>query len=87
MSKRLRRQALWAMWLVGTLGLTTYLGWTMQRVENAAVFLPGETSHGHYQIEMKCNVCHTPMTGVKQEACLECHATELEAAAAEPPVS
>jgi Cytochrome c3 len=52
----------------------------MQRVEDADVFLPGETSHGHYQIEMKCNVCHIPLSGVKQDACLECHATELAAA-------
>jgi hypothetical protein len=80
MSNRLQWQALWAMWLLGTLGLTTYLGWTMQRVEDADVFLPGETSHGHYQIEMKCNVCHTPLSGVKQDACLECHATELAVA-------
>ncbi len=68
------------MWGVGTLCLAAYLGWAMQRVEDADVFLPGQTSHGHSQIEMQCNVCHTPLTGVKQESCLECHATELAAA-------
>ncbi|ETW95276.1 MAG: hypothetical protein ETSY1_31285 [Candidatus Entotheonella factor] len=80
MIRRLQQRALWVIWLLGTLSLAAYLGWTMQRTDGAEVFLPGETSHGHYQIEMQCSVCHTPMSGVKQEACLDCHATELEAA-------
>lgn len=41
------------------------------------MLLPGETTHGHYQIELACNACHTPMMGVKQDACLECHQEEL----------
>ena len=44
------------------------------------VFLPGQTSHGHYQIELACNACHTPWMGVKEEACHACHAAELKAA-------
>jgi len=44
------------------------------------VFLPGRTSHGHYQIELDCNACHTPWMGVKEEACYDCHAAELKAA-------
>lgn len=79
MTRRVR-SALWALWLAGTAGLTVYLGLTMTKGEGAQVFLPGTTSHGHYQIETKCHVCHTPMLGVKQEACLKCHAAELEAA-------
>ena len=79
MTRRVR-SALWVFWLTGTAGLVVYLGLTMARGEDAQVFLPGKTSHGHYQIETKCHVCHTPMMGVKQEACLTCHATELEAA-------
>ena len=39
---------------------------------------PGETTHGHYQIELACNACHTPMMGVKQDACLDCHQEELK---------
>jgi formate-dependent nitrite reductase cytochrome c552 subunit len=80
MTKRWRQQTLWAMWILGTVCVAAYLGWAMQRVEDADVFLPGETSHGHYQIETKCNLCHTPMNGVKQDACLGCHKAELEAA-------
>jgi predicted CXXCH cytochrome family protein len=44
------------------------------------VFLPGDTSHGHYQIELACNACHTPWMGVKEKACYDCHAAELKAA-------
>ena len=42
------------------------------------MLLPGETTHGHYQIELACNACHTPMMGVKQDACLDCHQEELK---------
>jgi hypothetical protein len=43
-------------------------------------FLPGNTTHGHYQIELACNACHTPWMGVKEQACYDCHAAELKAA-------
>ena len=43
-------------------------------------FLPGKTTAGHYQIELRCDVCHTPMMGVKQQACLDCHEQELDRA-------
>lgn len=79
MTRRLRT-ILWLLWGLGTVGLVTYLGLTMAKGNDAQVFLPGKTSHGHYQIEMRCDVCHTSFMGVKQEACLTCHAAELEAA-------
>ena len=44
------------------------------------MLLPGATTHGHYQIELACNACHTPMMGVKQDACLDCHQEELKIA-------
>jgi formate-dependent nitrite reductase cytochrome c552 subunit len=44
------------------------------------MLLPGQTSHGHYQIELACNACHTPNMGVKQDACLDCHQEELKLA-------
>lgn len=50
------------------------------RTESAAVFLPGETTHGHYQIEVRCETCHTPFGGVREDACLDCHAEELRLA-------
>ncbi len=48
--------------------------------EDRSLFLPGATTDGHHQIELACEACHTPFLGVRQEACLECHAAELEAA-------
>ena len=57
-----------------------YLTFSLLTDANKWIFLPGETSHGHYQIEMKCSACHTPLMGVKQDACLHCHADELEIA-------
>ncbi|MFT6045368.1 MAG: hypothetical protein ACI9WC_001068 [Arenicella sp.] len=47
------------------------------------LFLPGKTTHGHHQIELKCDTCHVesfkagkPM----QEACLTCHSESMEQA-------
>jgi hypothetical protein len=46
---------------------------------SAAVFLPGKTSHGHHQIELKCSACHDAMMGVREDACLQCHQAALKA--------
>ena len=43
------------------------------------VFLPGHTSAGHHQIEKKCEACHTPLGGVLQKACVDCHGEGLSA--------
>ena len=45
--------------------------------EDRRLFVPGATSSAHYQIEIACHTCHTPFEGVKQEACLSCHAERL----------
>ena len=50
-------------------------------------FLPGATSHGHYQIELECAACHDPFGGVSQESCLECHRAELQRAKDSHPAS
>jgi len=41
--------------------------------------LPGDTTAGHYQIEIACNQCHTPFGGVKNDACNKCHGDALTA--------
>ncbi len=68
-----------ALWLLFTLAACAWLGWSLAR-PRAAVFLPGASSDGHHQIEAACDLCHTPFRGVAQEACLDCHAEELERA-------
>lgn len=45
--------------------------------EDQRKLMPGETSHGHHQIELQCSVCHTPNMGVKDDSCLACHQEEL----------
>lgn len=51
-------------------------------------WLPGETTHGHYQIELKCNACHLDAEddskhtaeNVMQNACIQCHGDQLKKA-------
>lgn len=52
----------------------------MQPSLTAKTFLPGVTTHGHYQIELQCQECHSPGMGVLQDACTRCHAGELKRA-------
>ena len=47
--------------------------------QDRRMFLPGRTSDAHHQVEIACHLCHTPFAGVKQEACLTCHAARLAA--------
>jgi hypothetical protein len=53
---------------------------TTDTVGSKAIFLPGETTGGHHQIELACASCHTPFSGVTNEACLVCHGKDLQAA-------
>ncbi len=44
-------------------------------------FLAGETTHGHYQIELVCSACHSePFAGKEaiQQTCESCHQSELD---------
>ncbi len=70
----------WLMWLCGSVLLGAYYASAMQG-NNEDVFLPGQTSHGHYQIELACDVCHGEAfddENVMQKACVSCHKEELE---------
>lgn len=72
----------WILWLVTTLGLIGYFAFslTSQPHSTARTFLPGVTTHGHYQIELQCQACHTPGMGVQQDSCNQCHGAELKIA-------
>lgn len=55
-----------------------------------SVFLPGDTTDGHYQIEVSCETCHTDNFSDRsemQDACVECHSAELERADDSHPLS
>ena len=71
----------WASWGAVNVAVGGALSWVMFSggSEYETVFLPGETTHGHYQIEMSCAECHTPNMGVEQDACVRCHDDELKA--------
>ena len=47
--------------------------------DDESIFLPGESSHAHYQIEMDCAACHLPDGGVDDSGCIQCHQAELDA--------
>jgi formate-dependent nitrite reductase cytochrome c552 subunit len=54
------------------------------------VFLPGKTTHGHYQIELACESCHSsPFKGRDglQASCERCHGQELKDAIDKHPSS
>ncbi len=86
------RSAYWIAWgvltvTIGgylTLGLVAGRAASYPLLANArALFLPGKTSHGHYQIELKCETCHTNAFGGRdalQDACMKCHGAELKEA-------
>ncbi|MEO1348089.1 MAG: cytochrome c3 family protein [Cyanobacteria bacterium J06635_15] len=46
-------------------------------MDNKQVFLPGETSVGHYLFETSCNSCHEGFKPVSNETCMRCHEAEL----------
>ncbi len=82
-AKKPRRFVFWALWAALSLAAGLGLAKRFQVGEDREVFLPGKTSHGHYQIELKCEVCHTEPFGSSeglQEACESCHSAELDEA-------
>ncbi len=46
--------------------------------EQKQIFLPGETSEGHYLFEASCASCHEGFKQVSNENCNRCHEAELE---------
>lgn len=76
-------KTIWIAWALISISVGAYLSYTMFIAEDKSQFLIGEASHGHFQIEMACETCHTTAFGGKdvlQEACVSCHAEELEEA-------
>lgn len=70
--------------LVGSLSVLLLGGYLVGRFfrkdADATLFLPGPTTHGHYQIEMQCAACHEPWGGVRESSCTDCHGVALTAA-------
>lgn len=80
--KRKRKRGLWVFAILANLAIGAVLttGLFVEKSPASAIFLPGPTTSGHYQIELSCRSCHTPTMGVRQESCMECHQAELKQA-------
>lgn len=65
--------------VIVTAGLSYALPGSSGMNEYSTFFLPGKTTHGHYQIELACSACHTPFGGVKEQSCIDCHGADLKA--------
>ena len=68
---------LWGVWLLATIGLLLWLSNAMlMESTDKTLFMPGELTAGHHQLQLACAACHTdPLGGqeVLQEACVDCH--------------
>lgn len=74
---------LWLGWAVLTITLLSFFAYKLFLSEDKSNFIVGPATHGHYQIEMACETCHTDSFGgpeILQSACENCHADELTAA-------
>lgn len=72
----------WLAWLALTSVMVAFFVYSLLGRSSSAsrTFLPGVTTHGHYQIELRCQECHTPGMGVLHDACTRCHGQELKEA-------
>ena len=82
----------WLVWAVASVALAGWLGYGLSfaklsdsplRGQARSLFLPGQTTAGHHQIELACTACHTQAMGGKdllQDACMNCHGAELKEA-------
>lgn len=71
----------WAIWAAVTMLICGYNAYALLGPEKT-LYLAGETTHGHYQIEMACDSCHGEAFSdedVIQKACMNCHQEELQA--------
>lgn len=67
---------------IAVIGVGSYWSYQLFVEPEKTVFLVGESSPGHYQIQDACGVCHQSAFGggeILQDACSGCHAKELKA--------
>ena len=79
---KVKHKTMWSLWIISTVVIAIYFSYMLFiDSEDKTVFLPGETSHGHYQIEMECSACHIESYTNEaeiQNACMNCHSEELK---------
>lgn len=87
---RMSNTSLWILWALITLTLCGWLGYSLLFSDDQEIFLLGQTTHGHHQIELACTSCHTSAFGgqeVLQDACMNCHGEALREAQDDHPRS
>ncbi|MEM9119511.1 MAG: cytochrome c3 family protein [Cyanobacteria bacterium P01_F01_bin.56] len=62
--------------IVTCIALVAWFG-TAFALDNQQVFLPGETSVGHYLFEASCSSCHEGFRPVSNDTCMRCHEAEM----------
>ncbi len=77
----------WLLWAALNILLVGYFTYALLAPPSSvkAAWLPGKTTHGHFQIELDCNACHAASNAdekpsssdVMQNACLRCHEEQL----------
>ena len=76
-----RKLWMWIIWILVSGFLASYYAFALVG-EDKSAYLPGNTTSGHYQIELVCKACHTDGFGgidALQKACVNCHGKELKA--------
>lgn len=55
------------------------IGWvgTAFALDKKTIFLPGETSEGHFLFEASCSSCHEGFKPVSNDTCMRCHEAEM----------
>lgn len=79
----MNNKLLWALWILLTILASGLFANKLFGEGSKETFLIGEATHGHYQIELACDTCHSEPFGggeILQDACTNCHAEELEIA-------
>jgi hypothetical protein len=74
---------LWLLWLSLSVPAALFVLAAIVYGGNRSFLLMGKTTSGHHQIELACDTCHTSVFGgaeVLQDACVNCHGAELQAA-------
>jgi len=76
----------WLAFIAITGSVAWHFGFIFFEEPDKSALLPGETTHGHYQIELACTACHDQedrenvftSSGVSNQACNACHGEDLD---------
>jgi hypothetical protein len=74
------KKFIWPFWIAAALIIGAVFGLILFVSDDKTDLLIGDTSYGHYQIELACESCHAePFGGSEalQNACVNCHGEEL----------